>query len=183
VIPSILNDNEIHGLHKAGEVYVCSSRGEGFCIPAFDAVGHGNNLITNNKSGLEDWVRPEYAMVYNSLVTNVYDQPHPDPTMFTGVERWFEPSVAEMSHLMRIYHLLKRKSQEGADPEVTTKWQEIMSMRENGRNFVKDFDYTNVSSKIKLQLDAAYESWSLSGRVAFDANAPNAEVRTLGGNS
>jgi glycosyltransferase involved in cell wall biosynthesis len=61
-IVNVMSENQIRGLHTKCDAYVNSSRAEGFCLPAFDALGFGKTLITNNFGGMA-----EYASDANTL--------------------------------------------------------------------------------------------------------------------
>ncbi len=173
-IMETMSDDDIARLHLASDCYVNASRGEGWAYPAFDAICHGKTLISNNKSAMADWVTPDIAMIYDSLITNVYNMQHPDPVLYTGVEQWFEPSTAQMAHLMRTFHLLKKGDKEGSlTDEGKAAWQKVLEMRENGRRLADKYDYRNVAPRIKPQLEAAYESYKLTGVVTFNTDNPS----------
>jgi glycosyltransferase involved in cell wall biosynthesis len=172
-----LSDDDVHGLHLAGDCYVCSSRGEGWGIPVFDAMGHGKAVISNNFGGLEGFVSDNTALVYGGSLTPCYDMHHPDPFLYTGLERWFEPSVAEMSDLMRSYHLLRKGSIDGnLNEHNREQWISVQTRQANASMLASKFDYREVADKVNRQLDSAFEAWSLTGEVQFDATAATVGV-------
>lgn len=163
-----MSDDEIHGLHLAGHAYVCSSRAEGWCYPAFDALGHGKTLITNNYGGLGGFVTPENSLLYGGCMTNFYDVGHPDPSLFTGVEQCFEPSTAEMAHIMRAYHMLRVGNNNFALNEHNqNEWNRVETARNNGRLVSEKFDYRNSGSKIVEHLESGYRHWQINKKVEF----------------
>lgn len=166
------SEEEVHSLHKACDVYVCSSRGEGWGIPPFDALGHGNTVISHNFGGLAGFISDSVALVYGGTLGLCYDMANADPMLYTGLERCFEPSTAQMSDLMRSYHLL-RKAQESENLTEANKqqWITIDQRRVNAQLLVSRFDYREVSQKVMVQLEAANESWQLTGEVSFDKEA------------
>ena len=161
-IVNIMTDDVIYGLHMRGDAYVNSSRGEGLCVPAMDSVGFGTSLITNNCSGMADWVNSNFAMIYGAQPTHVYDMRHGDPSLYTGVERYYEPSTAEMADIMRQFHEWHQNPDKY--PEQT---QGLQAMRDTGREFIKQLDYRVVAKKIVDQLAEAHESWKKTGKVEF----------------
>lgn len=117
LITKTLTDAQIKKLHKTGDAYVCSSRGEGWCIPAFEALTYGNKLITTLWGGMG-----EFAQCYepfddmmgsdgNVSRGNVYPvkysmeplvgQTHADPELYTGFDLIAEPSVSSMMEQMK----------------------------------------------------------------------------------
>ena len=98
---------------------------------------------------------------------------HPDPYLYTGLERCFEPSTAQMSDLMRSYHLLRKGSiANNLNEHNQQQWNTVLQRQSQGQFAVTKFDYRTVSEKIMEQLDAAYESWKLTGRVSFNEPTP-----------
>lgn len=170
-----LSEDEIHGLHKAGHAYVNSSRTEGWCYPAFDALGHGNTLISNAYGGMQMYVSDQNALVYGGSMSLCFGVQHPDPHFYTGVNQWYEPSTVHMAALMRNFHLL-RISRNNADmPQFQTddnqkEWDGVIRRRENAAETVKPYHFTNSGPKIMEQVEKAYDSWSLTGRVILESS-------------
>lgn len=55
-ITSRLTDDQMGGLHQRCNTFVTLSFGEAWCIPAFDALGYGNNVISSNCGGMRDFL-------------------------------------------------------------------------------------------------------------------------------
>lgn len=179
VLPIVytMTDDEIAGLHARGDAYVCSSRAEGWGIPVFDALAHGRTVISHNKGGLADFVKPENSLVVNGGMTSFfYDMPHPDPGLFTGIEQCFEISPAELGLTMQHFHLLRKGAEEGTlDEQHQKEWDAVLQRRENGKQLAKKLDYRNVHDKVVEQLLAAHKSWKETGVARFD----NTQEETL----
>jgi glycosyltransferase involved in cell wall biosynthesis len=170
VLPIVytMTDEEIDQLHAVGHAYVCSSRAEGWCVPAFDALSFGKTLISHQAGGLEAFVKTENALLYQGMPSLFYDQPHPDPGLFTGVEQCFEPSPAAMALLMRHFHLLRRSKMEGTLNEKNQEeWNSVLMRRENGKTIPTKLDYRVMPSQVEPQLRAAFESWKKNGKPQF----------------
>jgi hypothetical protein len=167
-IVDILSENDLHALHKRCHAYVCSSRAEGWCLPAFDALGHGNVLISNMSTGLEGFVRPEHALVYSGAETFFFDMHHGDPGLFTGVEQCFEPSPVQMAFLMRKYHMLRLKAMQNIlTDEEQKEWVAVLQRQQNGRKVVDSFHYENTHQKFTPQLEAALMQWKNGRPIDF----------------
>jgi len=170
----IMSDDDIHALHERGHAYVCSSRAEGWCIPAFDSLGHGNLLITNARTGLEGFVRQEHALIYDGAETFFFDMHHPDPGLFTGLEQCFEPSPVQMAFLMRKYHDLRTKAMSNTlNADEQQEWDAILQRQENARNVVSSFHYENTHDKVTPQLEIILEKWRNGLAIEFEQGVPD----------
>lgn len=172
VITKTMTDADINRLHRECDVYVNSSRTEGFCLPAFSAMAHGNVLISNAHGGMAEFVTDGTALVYGGTISHCFDMPSGDPLQFTGCARWFEPSTAHMSDLMLLYHQLKRGQEAGElTPENLEQWESVKKRCEQGRKVAEQFDYHVASGRIAHQIRSAFDSWKKNGVVAFDQAA------------
>jgi glycosyltransferase involved in cell wall biosynthesis len=109
LITKTLTEKQIKKLHATGDCYVCPSRGEGWCIPAFDALTYGNKLVTTDWGGLGEFTY-QNKVSGKSLRNNVYlvdytmeplvGQSHADPELYTGFDLIAESSVSSMMKQM-----------------------------------------------------------------------------------
>jgi glycosyltransferase involved in cell wall biosynthesis len=165
VLPVIytMTDDEINGLHKMADCYVCSSRAEGWGIPVFDALGHGKTIISNSYGGLAAFINKNNSLVYGGMSTMFFDVKHQDPGLFTGLEQCFEPSPAEMALLMRKFHLLnKAKKLNQLDEKSSAEWDSIINMRNNAIATAKAFDYNQMANNISEVLEKIYSDYKKS---------------------
>jgi len=175
VVPILgtMTEDELHGLHSMDDsAYVCSSRGEGWGMPVFDALCHGRSVISHNWGGLEQFISDNVAMTYGGSLGLCYDMPHPDPVLFNGTTRWFEPSTGELSHIMRSYHLLKKMADADAFPEGAgneDEWNKVLSRRANARDMVNQYDYRIVQDQIQKVIQQAWDSFKEHGKIQFAA--------------
>lgn len=102
LITKTLTDEQIKKIHATGDCYVCSSRGEGWCIPAFEALTYGNKLVTTLWGGMG-----EFAVSKNNVYPIDYSmeplvgQTHADPELYTGFDLIAEASVSSMMYQMK----------------------------------------------------------------------------------
>lgn len=170
VLPLVytMSDDEIHSLHARGDAYVCSSRGEGWGLPVFDALAHGKTVISHAAGGLGDFITKENALVYGGCQSLFFDMPHSDPGLFTGLEQCFEPSVAELAMVMQHFFLLKKGSEAGELNESNQKeWEAVLNRRNNAKLVAERMDYRNVSQQIVEQLISVHDTWKTSGTARF----------------
>lgn len=117
VISNTLTDKQLKKVHKTGDCYVCSSRAEGWCIPAFEALAYGKKLITTSWGGMgefavikheDDWgeieedEEKENVFLVKHLLEPLVGQHHGDPELYTAKDLIAEPSVRSMMKQMRI---------------------------------------------------------------------------------
>lgn len=170
VLPLVytMSDDEIHGLHVRGDAYVCSSRAEGWGIPVFDALAHGNTVISHDKGGLSEFVKPDNSLIYGGTPSFFYDMPYHDPGMFTGVEQCFEPSPAELALTMQRFHLLHKGAATGElNEQNQEQWNAVLQRRENARLAGERLDYRKVSDKIVEQLESVFRTWKETGTARY----------------
>lgn len=170
VLPLVytMNEEDIHGLHVRGDAYVCSSRAEGWGLPVFDALAHGNTVISHNAGGLADFVSKENALMYGGMPTLFFDMPHSDPGLFTGMEQCFEPSPAELAMNMRHFHLLRKGNEENAlEGTSVGEWEAVCQRRENAAMVGKKFDYRVIAPKIVEQLESLLVTWKETGTAIY----------------
>jgi len=104
LITDMLSDDGISAIHNTGDCYVTASRGEGECIPAFDAAAMGKPVIATHFNGIrrmfpsdyeptvkEMISKPVFAMSKNAIIPGLYSH--------NGV--WMEGSLTEMMVKMR----------------------------------------------------------------------------------
>lgn len=107
VITSKMSDDQIYSLHKSCDCFVGISHGEGWSIPAFEAMCFGNTPICSNEGGPSEFINPEDNAT-GFLVSGTYGIcNHSDPAfpnIFTGNEEWFIPSESETKRAMRFYY-------------------------------------------------------------------------------
>ena len=170
VLPLVytMSDDEIHGLHARGDAYVCSSRAEGWGIPVFDALAHGNTVISHTNGGLGEFVKPDNSLVYGGTPSFFYDMPYHDPGMFTGMEQCFEPSPAELALTMQRFHLLRKGAEAGElNEQNQEQWNAVLQRRDNAVKVGESLDYRKVSDKIVEQLESVFRTWKETGTARY----------------
>lgn len=89
------SDSQILKLHFDSNVYVCASRGEAFCLPAFDAKVAGNRMLLVGFGGAVDFSGPGDTLIPYEL--------EPVPALY-GWEpdaRWAVTTVDSIAAAMR----------------------------------------------------------------------------------
>jgi len=107
---TVTSEEGIKKVHFSGDCYVNFTRGEGWCIPAFDAMLYGKELITTRHTAMSDWVSPEHAWIVESHLDSVHNMPHPDEQLYTARECWFEPSIVSGAEAFKSHFTMMHKN-------------------------------------------------------------------------
>jgi glycosyltransferase involved in cell wall biosynthesis len=104
LITQMMSDDGIMALHNSCNCFVSASRGEGECIPAFEAGAMGKPVVATNWNGIKKTFgdnyeptvkemikKPVFAMANKSVVHGLYFHK----------EWWMEGSLCEMMKKMR----------------------------------------------------------------------------------
>lgn len=94
-------------IHQSCDCFVGPTHGEGWSIPAFEAMCYGKTPICSNEGGPKYFINPDNKNT-GYLVDGVYNIcNHSDPAfveLFTGYDEWFVPSEREIKKAMRFYY-------------------------------------------------------------------------------
>jgi glycosyltransferase involved in cell wall biosynthesis len=113
IIPDHMDDNLINSLHYYADCLVSPSHGEGWSIPAFDAMCFGNTPICSNFGGPSDFIGDEstnkkglsgVGALVDGVMSICDSADAAFPELFTGREEWFEPCEKQVKHYMRYYY-------------------------------------------------------------------------------
>lgn len=149
LIHSVMDDGDISRLYKTSDCYVLPSRGEGWGIPHFDALGHGLPTIATNWGGPTEFITPECGWLVDYNMTPVCDMPHPFSYLYTAKEKWAEPHIDSLMHSMRsAYDLWRtRKKSEWSDMKLAAKLR------------AREFSYDKVGKQMYDVILSNYAQW------------------------
>lgn len=97
-----ITEEQMYWLHQMASCYVSLSHGEGFGIPALDALAAGRTLILSNHGGYRDLLHPHGRIrcgaygVSCRLTPVVQDYP-----LFDGTQLWGDPDLYEAQRTIR----------------------------------------------------------------------------------
>lgn len=107
ILTDYLSIEDLKKFHQCCNCFVSPSHGEGFSIPAFEAMLYGNTPICSNDGGPKDFIDHKDSNT-GFLVNGVYDICNTGNAAFseinTGLEEWFHPSESEIKKAMRFYY-------------------------------------------------------------------------------
>jgi len=153
LIHEIMSDEDIARLYKTANCYALPSRGEGWSIPHFDALGHGLPAIATNWAGPTEFITPECGWLVPYNMSPVCDMPHPFPYLYTARENWAEPHVNELKAAMREAYSLWAVSK---STEIETKWNKMVAA---ARHRVGDFSHEKIGPQLRDVIGRYYIKW------------------------
>ena len=99
MIPGILSEDEMKGLHARGDCYVSLDRGEGFGLNPFAAGACGNPIIVSGWGGSLEYAKEDNSYLIKCLETPVSGMPW--SPWYRGDQLWAEPNIKHASELMK----------------------------------------------------------------------------------
>jgi glycosyltransferase involved in cell wall biosynthesis len=140
IIADDIDDKYIDILHNSCDCFISPTHGEGWSIPAFDAMRYGKTPICSNEGGPREFIDSNNKNT-GTLINGIYSIcNHADPAfmdIFTGREEWFMPSEHEIKKAMRYYY----------ENRYTID-------RQDGERMAEKFSYQNIGNAIKGMLHA-----------------------------
>lgn len=95
---TLLNPDQMFGLHTRGDCFVLPTRAEGFGIPYAEAMALGKPTIGTNYSGHLDFMNNSNSFLIPCQETPVYNMIFPH---YTGDMTWCDPDITKLKSLMR----------------------------------------------------------------------------------
>jgi glycosyltransferase involved in cell wall biosynthesis len=135
IICDRLTNEQVMAIHKSCDCFVGPSHGEGWSIPAFDAMCFGKTPICSREGGPADFLEPDVGWLVDGVYSTCNHSDPAFPTLFTGREHWFVPSEDETKYAMRHYY----NNRERID-------------RPLGLKTAQKFSYINIGNQIKEAL-------------------------------
>jgi glycosyltransferase involved in cell wall biosynthesis len=133
IITKRLTEEQMWGFHKLGNCFVMPSFGEGWNIPAMDALGFGNPVITTDICG-GSLVTEDVGWLVKSHEEPVTYAKAPLIDIYTGRETWNRIDILALRKAMReAFEDRKLLKQKG----------------DAGREHVKQFSYEQIGNKMK----------------------------------
>lgn len=127
VLPcNYLSDNDIYNIHNSCNTFVSTSYGEGWCIPAFEAMGFGKTPIVNSFSGC-DYIDDSTGWKVNYSLEPVFGMERGE--LYSGRELWGSISIPNLQKCMReAYENRNKKSDAGLDKVFEYSYNKIGSL-------------------------------------------------------
>lgn len=137
LLKKLMKTDEMFRLHKTGDCYVTTSRGEGWCIPAVEGMLVGNPVIGIDQTGYADYMTDDIYYPCKTELTQVV--PVSWIPWYTADQKWLEISEKDLSRqMLQVYNNQKKAEAVG--------WK--------AQKFIKDnFNYWTVGEAMKNRLE------------------------------
>lgn len=138
IITEDFTDEQMKILHQSCDCYVGPTHGEGWGIPAFDAMCYGNTPICSNEGGPKEFIdahNKNTGYLINGMMGICNHRNAAFNDIFTANHHWFIPNEKEIKMAMRYYY------------------ENRGSKKQDGLEQGKKFSYENVGNTIKEALN------------------------------
>jgi glycosyltransferase involved in cell wall biosynthesis len=154
LIHEVLDKTQIDRLYASCDAYALPSRGEGWGIPHFDAMGYGLPPIAVNWGGPTEFITKGCGWLVDYNMSPVCDMPHPHQFMYTAKDNWAEPHILSLRNAMRQAFDEWAIFKESGEKRTNWFWRV-----ENCKFRAQDFDYQTVGTKMKDIIYNYYNIW------------------------
>lgn len=135
LITEFLSNDDLQGLHEDCDCFVMPSSGEGFCIPAFEAVKNGSWVIANKNTSISDYVvEGENGYLVESERVPAIAPDRPLNFLYNGRDYWYDVKIDSLRDSMRAVYDLSIKNNQ--------------SKKFNEENILPKYTYKAVSEKM-----------------------------------
>lgn len=101
LITNKLSEDQIMGMHSLGNCFVCTSYGEAWCIPAFEAWASGKGVIAPNTGAFADCMTNENAWLVPTHTEPVFGMLNTFADLYTSDETWENIDIDALRAAMR----------------------------------------------------------------------------------
>jgi len=137
LIPDLLTDDEINGLHSRGDCYVSTDRGEGFGLSGAAAGSFGKPIIITGFGGALEYAKEDNSYLIDYHLTPVFGQPW--SPWYKGTQLWAQTSVLHTSQLLRhVYENQDEAKQKGLKLQKFIK--DNLSYETIGNKIIKEIE-------------------------------------------
>jgi len=157
LIHEVMSDDDVQRLYATSDCYVLPSRGEGWSIPHFDALGYGLPAIATNWGGPTEFVNNDCGWLVDFNMSPVCNMMHPFPYLYTAKENWAEPHVDSLMNAMR-EALTEWTVSKTTDED--TEWNYKINTAKGPA--IMNFSYDKIGPKLANTIEKYYVKWKAS---------------------
>jgi glycosyltransferase involved in cell wall biosynthesis len=138
IITVDISSEDILRLHSTCNCFVCSSFGEAWCHPAFEAMAMGNIVVSSKVGGIADYIQHEHnGFLIGGRHEPVFGQYETVPEFGTSREQWFNVDINELAQYMR-----------------TAYATDTTELQTNAKQQAKKYDYYFIGQQMREKLYA-----------------------------
>lgn len=135
IIAGNVDEDSIYSIHQECDCFVSTSHGEGWCIPAMDALGFGNPVIAPQGCSFDDYLPS--AMLYQTHKSPCFGMTDTFSDLYTSRGNWLESNISSLRERMRsVYEEWQKKSN----------WVELKGLC---KKIPQEYSYEKVGNIIK----------------------------------
>jgi len=138
IITEDFTDEQMKILHQSCDCYVGPTHGEGWGIPAFEAMCYGNTPICSKEGGPKDFIDPNNkntGWLIDGMMGICNHRNAAFNDIFTGGQHWFVPNEQEIKFAMRYYYENRGdKTQDGLKQGTQFSYESVGNMIKEALN-------------------------------------------------
>lgn len=138
VITDFLPESELEKLHTESDMFVQTSHGEAWSLPACDALGYGKCPIVPAHTGYLDYVTTGNGNLIKAYEVPCYGAIDTQQDLYHGRQTWYDIDIMHLRKVMR---------------RVST-WYKMAIKKSKGLPSLEQFSYQKVGNIIKKALNA-----------------------------
>lgn len=119
ILTKYLSDEGVASLHGACDCFVLPTFGEGWCLPAFDAMAYGKTPIVTATGALLDFVSGETGWLVPGRQEPVHGMQDVHGDLYTARQTWCSADIGELRRAMREAYedeeMRRRKAEAGIE--------------------------------------------------------------------
>lgn len=138
IITESVPEEHIYGIHQSCDCFVTTSHGEGWSIPAMDALGFGNPVLAPTGCAFDDYVPT--PMLFNTYKSPCFGLTDTFSELYTGRGNWLETDIDSLRKKMRVIY---------ESSKIENSWSE---MRELMKTIPEKYSFEKIGKLIKETL-------------------------------
>lgn len=153
VLQGLSSDEAIAKLYATSDCYSLVSRGEGWGIPHFDALGYGLPALGVKWGGTAEFINEKNGFPVDYALSPCHSMPHPHPFMYTALDNWAEPDILDTRKKMRsaLAEWKVSRTMDNGGPWETRK--------QTARDTVGEYSFEKIGSLMRDTIVKYYEMW------------------------
>lgn len=104
-LTDFLHRDNLTAIVKKMNCFVTTSYGEGWCIPAIEAVALGHQLVYPESSSIKDFAPEDSSYSISTTLSNCYDTVDTLRDLYTAKDYWQEPLFSSICRSMRMAYI------------------------------------------------------------------------------
>jgi len=169
LITENISHRDILFLHSIGDCFFSMTRGEGFCLGAFDAFNYGKDVVITGFGGQLDYLGKDYTGLVGYDLINV-DFKERD-SLYSSDQRWADPNINDGMDRLKECYLKNDPLPEWCPITLNKGW--YFKEQKNTKYYRQAAPQSNI-----IFNNSAYSYIRLKLRYDFGESTKNIEITT-----